>query len=171
LAGFLNIINQGFAFLCLDFLAGQRRKGVYQLICIDYSPFPALHLPVRQVDHAVGEMMQVLGPVITKPIKDIEKNPEMVLLFAGHDVNEGIKRPILVAHDGRPNVLGHIETGSILAKQNLLIKLDRLEVDPYRAVLLAIEDSLFEALENLILAVLVRFRLIVVASKLIPIFW
>ena len=135
--------------------------GGDQIVGIDNRTLTALHLAVRQFDHAVGEVYKILAPLEAQTVQEDGKHLEVVVLLVPDDVDHLVDGEVVEAHLGRTDVLRHVDRRTVLSQQELLVQPLFGKVGPYGVVVLAEEQSFLQTFFHLLLADKVSVRLIV----------
>ena len=95
-----DVADRVLAALGLDLPRGEGGDLVDEVVGVDHRALPGLHLAGGQVDHAVGEVVEVRGPVEAEALQDLEEDLEVVLLLVADHVDQAVVGPVLVAVDG-----------------------------------------------------------------------
>jgi hypothetical protein len=66
---------------------------------------------------------EIPGPGITQFVKNKKEDFKMIILFGTDDVNQFLKRKILMAFDRRPDILGEIDRCPVAPQKNLGLRL------------------------------------------------
>ena len=132
----------------ISHIGGSGNHLVHEFVGIDHSTLAGLHLTVGQLDHAIGEVYQILTPLEAQLVKQQREHLEVVVLLITHDINHAVDGIVLVTQLGGTDVLGHIDRRAVAAQQQLVVQAVGSEVSPHAIVFLAVEDALLEALEH-----------------------
>ena len=68
--------------------------------------------------------MKLLGPLIAKKTKTVEKNCKVIFLLRSNYIGKRIEGPVFMTADSCSDILSHVEGSSILTEKDLLVKTD-----------------------------------------------
>ena len=133
----------------------------HEVIGIHYGAFAALHLAFGQLYHAVREVHEVLAPVEAELVEQDREHLEVVVLLVAHHVDHLVDGVVLEAQLGGTDILCHVYRCAVATEQELMVEALTGEVGPYRAILLAEEETLLQTLHHLLLTFEVGLRFVV----------
>ena len=142
-------------------LAGLGYHAGNEVVGINHGTLAALHLAVRQLDHAVGEVDQALAPLEAELVEQDREHLEVVVLLVAYDVNHFVNGEVAETELGGADVLRHVNGSAVGTEQELLVKSLGGEVGPDGTVFLAEKDAFPQTFFDLFLAFQVGIALVV----------
>ena len=96
-------------------------------------------------------MHQTLAKSEAQFIQQDGEHLEVVVLLIAHHIDHLVDGVVVETQLRRTNILGHIDRGTILTEQQLLVQTIFRQVSPYRTILPTVEDTLLQTFQYLCL--------------------
>ena len=106
-------------------------------------------------------MEDIIAPLVTQLFEYQLQNLEVIVLLITYNIDNAVQGILLETLQRRSEVLRHIYRCAIATKQQLLVESIAFEVNPYRAIIFAEEDTLCQTLLDKSLAENIGLRLVV----------
>ena len=84
-------------------------KVVDEVVCVNDSSLTALHSSAWKINKTVAQVVELVRPVESKFLEDVEQNLEVVVLFRCNNIDHFVECPVVVAADGSSDILSDID--------------------------------------------------------------